>query len=112
KRIVSLVPSVTEMLFAVGAGPQMVGVGSYDNFPPEATKLPRVGALLDPDVERILSLRPDLVVTYVTQTELESQLTRAGIRIFSDRHGGVPAMLQTLRDVGRETGHAQQAERL
>jgi iron complex transport system substrate-binding protein len=88
----------------------MVGVSSYDTFPPEATTLPRVGALLDPDVERILSLRPDLVITYVSQTELERQLGRAGIRIFSDRHGGVATILQTLRDVGRETGHTQEAD--
>jgi iron complex transport system substrate-binding protein len=56
------------MLFAVGAGPQVVGVSSYDDFPPEAKALPRVGALLDPDTERILSLRPDLVVVYGSQT--------------------------------------------
>ncbi len=111
RRIVSLVPSVTEMLFAVGAAPQMVGVSSYDDFPPEARKLPRVGALLDPNVERILSLKPDLVITYVSQTELEGQLKRAGIRVFSDRHGGIATILQTLRDVGLATGHAAEADR-
>ena len=54
QRIVSLVPAVTEMLFAIGAGPQVVGVSSYDHFPPEVEALPKVGALLDPDTERIL----------------------------------------------------------
>ena len=57
RRIVSLVPALTEMLFAIGAGPQVVGVSSYDEFPAEVKKLPKVGALLDPDTERILSLR-------------------------------------------------------
>ena len=52
-------------------------------------ELPRVGALLDPDVERILSLRPDLVLIYGSQGGLEVQLARAGIRTFSYRHGGV-----------------------
>ena len=52
-RIVSLVPAITEMFFAIGAGPQVVGVGSFDQFPPEVAKLPRLGALLDPDTERI-----------------------------------------------------------
>ena len=79
QRIVSLIPAVTEILFAIGAGPQVVGVGSFDTFPPEVSKLPRVGALLDPDTERILSLRPTLVVTYGSQTELQTQLARAGI---------------------------------
>ena len=107
----SLNPAVTEMLFAVGAGSQVVGVSSFDDFPPEAKALPRVGALLDPDVERILSLRPDLVVTYVTQTDLEKQLGRAGIRVFSSRHGGIATMLQTLRDIGRATGHQTEGDR-
>ncbi len=61
RRIISLVPSATEMLFAMGAGPRVAAVSSYDRFPPEVERLPRVGALFDPDVERILSLRPDLV---------------------------------------------------
>src|SRR4051812_29650472 len=62
KRIISLIPAVTEMLFAVGAGNQVIAVSSFDRYPPEVSKLQRVGALLDPDVERILSLHPDLVV--------------------------------------------------
>ena len=111
KRIVSLIPALTEMLFAVGAGAQIVGVSSYDDFPPEAKALPRVGALLDPDVERILSLRPDLVITYGSQVDLEKQLGRAGIRTFSHRNGGIAATLQTLRDIGRVSGHAAEGER-
>ena len=49
RRIVSLVPAVTEMLFALGAGNRVVGVSSFDKFPPEVAKIPRVGALLDPN---------------------------------------------------------------
>ena len=69
-RIISLVPALTEMLFAIGAGPQVVAVSSFDRYPPEVTRCPRVGALLDPDVERMLSLRPDLVAIYGSQTDL------------------------------------------
>jgi len=99
------------MLFAIGAGPQVVAVSSYDEFPPEVKKLPRVGALLDPDVERILSLRPDLVLTYGSQTTLEAQLARAGITVFSYRHAGVAGILQGLRDLGAATGHAAEGDR-
>ena len=111
-RIVSLVPNVTEMLFAVGAGPQVVGVSSYDDFPPETKTLPRVGALLDPDTERILSLRPDLVVVYGSQTELEGQFTRAGIRVYPYRHGGVGSILQAIGDLARLTGHPADGDRV
>lgn len=109
-RIISLVPALTEMLFAIGAGPQVVGVSSYDTFPPEAASRPKVGALLDPDVERILSLRPDLVATYGSQTDLKTQLQRASIAVYDYRHAGLADVLTTLRDLGRRTGHATEAE--
>ena len=110
-RIISLVPALTEMLFAMGAGPQVIAVSSYDDFPAEVKALPRVGALLDPDVERILVLRPNLVLTYGSQSGLEVQLARAGIRTFIYRHGGVAGILQTLRDLGAATGHAADGDR-
>lgn len=112
RRIVSLVPNVTEMLFAIGAGPQVVGVSTYDDFPAETKSLPRVGALLDPDTERIFALRPDLVIVYGSQTELEGQFARAGIRVFTYRHAGVDNVLRTIRDLGMVTGHAADGERV
>jgi iron complex transport system substrate-binding protein len=111
-RIISLVPSLTETLFTIGAGPSVVGVDSFASFPPEVARLPKVGALLDPDVERILSLRPDLVITYGSQTELEAQLARAGIRTYSYRHGGITQALDSFTEVGRASGHAREADAL
>jgi len=112
RRIVSLVPSLTEILFAIGAGPAVVGVDTFSNYPPAVQTLPRVGALVDPDVERILSLRPDLVVTYGSQTVLETQLARASIRTYSYRHGGIERVLESIRDLGRVTGRTKEAEAL
>ena len=104
-RIVSLVPALTEALFAIGAGPQVVGVSSYDEFPAEVKGLPKVGALLDPDTERILALGPDLVIVYGSQSDLQAQLARAGIRTFGYRHGGIETTLDTIRRLGAITGH-------
>jgi len=112
QRIVSLVPALTETLFAIGAGPQVVGVSSYDQFPPEVKKLPQVGALLDPDTERILALRPDLVITYGSQLNAEAQFARAGIRTYSYRHGGIATVLESLRDLAMLTGHRADGERI
>ena len=112
RRVVSLVPAVTEILFAIGAGPQVVAVSSYDDFPPDVKSLPRVGALLDPDVERILALRPDLVIAYGSQTDLQGQLDRAHVPVFSYRHAGLAGMFQTIRAVGTATGRQGEAERL
>jgi iron complex transport system substrate-binding protein len=111
-RIVSLVPALTEMLFAIGAGPQVVAVSSYDEFPPEVKALPRVGALLDPDMERILALRPDLVISYGSQSDIQAQLARAKIRVFSYRHAGLNGVFATLKELGAAVGRPADGERL
>lgn len=110
QRIVSLVPAATEMLFAVGAGPRVVAVSSYDHEPPDVERLPRVGALLDPDLERILGLKPELVVVYGTQHDLKEQLTRAGVPMFAYAHGGLADVTATIRSLGTRIGTAERAE--
>lgn len=104
RRIISLVPATTEMLFAMGAGDRLAGVSSYDRFPPEVARLPKVGGLLDPDVERLLSLKPDLVIVYDTQTDLKRQLERARIPIFPYVHRGLPDITETMRALGERIG--------
>jgi iron complex transport system substrate-binding protein len=111
-RIVSLVPAITEMLFALGAGPQVVAVSSFDDYPPQVKALPRVGALLDPDVEGILALRPDLVIVYGSQTDLQAQLDRTRIATFNYRHAGMEGIFLSLRSIGAATGRQAEAERL
>lgn len=112
QRIISLVPALTEMLFAISAGPQVVAVSSFDTDSSDVRDLPRVGALVDPDTERILSLRPDLVVTYGSQTDLKAQLARAGIATFEYRHGGLADVFATMRELGDRVGHRADADRV
>lgn len=109
-RVVSLVPALTEMVFAIGAGHRVVAVSSYDEDPPEVRQLPRVGALLDPDVERIIALRADLVLLYGSQTDLMAQLKRASIPYYEYRHGGLARVSATIRELGRRLGHVGEAE--
>jgi iron complex transport system substrate-binding protein len=108
-RIISLVPAVTEMLYEIGAGSRVIAVSSYDRYPPEVTTLPNVGALLDPNVERILSLKPDMVVVYASQVDLKQQLARAGIGVFDYRHAGIADVTTTIRELGARTGDAARA---
>jgi iron complex transport system substrate-binding protein len=103
-RIISLIPAVSEMLFAIGAGPQVVAVSSFDDYPPEVLTLPRVGALLDPDLERILSLRPDLVIVYESQVDLRRQLERATIPMFVYKHASLADVAATIRQLGTRIG--------
>ena len=110
-RIVSLVPNLTDILLAIGARSQLVAVSSYDDDP-KVNDLPRVGALLDPDVERIISLRPDLVLVYGSQEDLVTQLARAQIPTFAYRHGGLPGVTETIRTLGARVGRAAPAAAL
>ena len=112
RRIISLVPNVTEILFAIGAGPQVVAVSTYDVEPPDVRSLPTVGALIDPDTERIIAMTPDLVITYGSQADLQTQLKAAKIPFFDYRHGGLDHIMVTMRALGERTGHAAQAEKV
>ena len=111
-RVISLIPATTEMLFAMGAGDKLVAAGSYDHYPPEVERLPRVGALLDPNIERILTLKPDLVVLYGTQTELKNRLNRASIPYYTYVHKGLPDITETIRSLGTRVGVGERAQSL
>jgi iron complex transport system substrate-binding protein len=112
RRIVSLVPSMTEVLFAIGAGDTVVGVSSYDRFPPEVMSRPHVGALLDPDFERILSLKPDLVIVYATQSDLIGRLRRAGIPTFVSKHAGLADVTASINQLGARVGRLEHAAKV
>jgi iron complex transport system substrate-binding protein len=112
QRIVSIIPSTTEMLFAMGAGPRVIGVGNFDRYPPEAATRTKVGGLIDPDVERIFSLKPDLVVVYSSQSELRTQLDRARIPMFLYQHAGLPDITTTIRELGARIGSAREGNAL
>lgn len=110
RRIISLIPATTEMLFAIGVGDRVVGVSNYDRFPPEVERVPKVGGLLDPDVERVIALKPDLVIVYDTQAEVKRQLERARIAIFNYAHRGLPDITETMRALGTRVGAGAAAD--
>jgi iron complex transport system substrate-binding protein len=109
QRIVSIIPSVTEMLFAMGAGARVVGVGNFDRYPPEALTRTKVGGLIDPDIERIIALKPDLVIVYGTQSDLRVQMERAAIPTFLYQHSGLPDITQTIRALGARIGSGKES---
>lgn len=112
RRIISLIPAITEMLFAIGAGDRVVAVSSFDRYPPEVETLQRVGALMDPDLERILSLEPDLVAVYGSQVDLRRQLDRARVPLFTYSHAGLADVTTMLRQVGERVGLRERASTL
>jgi len=113
-RIVSLAPSVTEMLFALGAGGRVVGVTEFCDYPPEAAARTRIGGLINPDLERIVALSPDLAVATTAGNYLDDaeRIERLGIPVYTIDAPTVEAMLKTLGTVGQLIGAQARATAL
>jgi iron complex transport system substrate-binding protein len=112
KRVVSLAPHATELLFAAGAGDRVVGVLSPADWPPEAAKLPRVGDANAVNLEGILALRPDLIVTwpYLAPAQVE-RLRAMGVPVYLSNPGTPLAIAEEIERLGILTGHAESAAR-
>ncbi len=103
-RIVALAPNLTETLFALGLGDRVVGVGDFSQWPPEAAALPRLGGLIDPQLERIIALKPDLFVGLPSQNDLAQRLERLGIATLLVRSETVADVLAGARVMGARCG--------
>jgi iron complex transport system substrate-binding protein len=96
QRIVSLAPSLTETLFALGLGKSVVGVTRYCANPPEVQSLPQVGGFLDPNFEAIVSLEPDLVVLIPSSEATEDRLESLGVFVLTIDQHDVGSLLQSI----------------
>jgi iron complex transport system substrate-binding protein len=114
ERIVSLAPSVTEILFALGVGDRVVGVSTYCDYPPQVARIDRIGTFLSPNVELILKHRPDLVIgvpSPANHAPVES-LEDLGLRVLIVDPEGVKALYAAIRRVADAVGVAAEGERL
>jgi iron complex transport system substrate-binding protein len=114
RRIVSLTPSTTEILFALEVGDRVVGVSRYCDFPPAATMLPRVGGFTDPSLEAILALSPDLVVGArgPSNRGVVETLASLGIATAFPPDGTLDDVRASIRDLGARVGAGRRAEAL
>lgn len=111
-RIVSLTPHATEGLFALGAGASVVGVDDYSNEPLEARLLPRLGAYIDPDLEGLVALGPDLVVLAATQGALAERLALLELRTLVVPDTRLGDVFTTLEALGAAVCRPQEAAAL
>lgn len=105
-RIVSLAPHTTEMLFAAGAGSHVVGVSEYSDYPPEAARIASVGSGVSLDIERIVALKPDLIVGWNNgnaAAQLE-KLATLGIPVFKSEPHDFPAIALSLERLAHLAG--------
>lgn len=114
QRIVSLAPSITETLFALGAGDQIAGVTDYCTYPAAARTKPRVGGVINPSIEAIVGLRPDLVVMSMegnTRQDFE-KLVELGMPVFVSNPRSLEGIFHSIEQLGVLTGRADTARRL
>jgi ABC-type Fe3+-hydroxamate transport system substrate-binding protein len=108
-RIVSLVPSLTEDLFALGVGSRLVAVSEYTDYPKAAKSLPRVASFTSVDSERIVALHPDLVVGILSQAAMTAALTRANLHVVLFRDDTLDDIYTTIDRLGRLVGRTHEA---
>ncbi len=114
QRIVSLSPSITEILFAIGCDTTVVvGVTRFCNYPPEARTIARIGGIVDPNLEEIVALEPDLVLaTRGNPIEFMESLTRLKVPVYAlETREGLEQVLRTIEEIGAVTGREGAARR-
>jgi iron complex transport system substrate-binding protein len=113
ERIVSLAPHATELLFAAGAGSRMVGAVDWSDFPPAAREIPRVGSYVQPDLERIVALKPDLVVAWYSGNEprLVERLRALGYPVYVSEMRALEEVPAGIERLGRLAGTDAAASR-
>jgi iron complex transport system substrate-binding protein len=113
RRIVCIAPSNTEILYALGAGDRIVGVSRFCDFPLEAREKPRCGGFLDPKIEDILSLKPDLVLAQsFLQENAVKALAHHEIRVLCFSCTSLTELLEDILLLGRWVGKEREAEAL
>ncbi|MDA0821230.1 MAG: cobalamin-binding protein [Proteobacteria bacterium] len=112
QRIVSLAPHLTELLFAAGAGSQIVGVVEHSDYPPAASRIAQVGASKSVSHEALIALKPDLVLAWHSGNgaHLISRLRELGLTVYANEPKKLPDVARSLRDFGLLSGHAARGD--
>jgi len=113
KRYISLAPSTTEILFALGLGNEIVGVSSYCNYPQKAKSKENMGEFSHPNIEKILSLKPDYVFcTGLEQAPIITELKRQNLEVYVSDPKNMEELLNSIREIGKITSKEKVAESL
>ena len=114
QRIVSLAPSVTETLFALGFGNRVVGVTTYCDYPAEARKLPKIGGFMNPSLEAVVAKRPDFVIGVSSATDpvKAREMERLGLKVTLISLASVNDILSSIKSIARLLGSPEAGEKL
>lgn len=112
ERIISLAPSITETLFALQAGDKVIAVTDFCRYPQQVQQLPKIGGYLDPNLEQIIRLQPDLVILLQRQQALKKQLAQLGIQTLSIDNSSLSGIRQSILDIGLAVDQTAKAKQL
>jgi len=112
KRIISMSPGVTETLFALGLGDNVVGITRYCTYPPKTEKITKIGGFYDPSYETILSLKPDLVILLVSHKTIQKNLEKLGLKILIVENDKIEDIFNSIRIIGNFCGAKKNASEL
>ena len=108
-RIVSLAPSVTETLYALGLGPNVVGVTQFCTYPPDVATKPRVAGFSDINLEAVVRVRPDIVALPVDKVESKERLERLGFPVLTLDTRSLSGLMRSIEALGQKMGHEKEA---
>lgn len=111
-RIVSTSPSITEMLYAMGLGDRVAGVTTFCRYPPEAARKPKIGNYLQPNMEVIAALRPDLVIAEVTGVRRAERFSALGLKVLEVDDGTIAGIYASISRIGEAAGARADADAL
>jgi iron complex transport system substrate-binding protein len=106
-RIISAAPNITEMLYVLGLGPKVVGVTTFCHYPPEVKSKPKIGSYLQPSMERIVALKPDLIIISAASAIRRDQFDSLRIPSISIRDTNLSEIESAFEEIGRAAGIAQ-----
>ena len=109
-RIISLAPSITETLFFVGAGDQVIGVSRFCQYPKEAQKKEKIGGYLDINYEKIIQLKPDLVLCLDTDKTVQKEFKKLNIPVTAITQTTLEEIKESILTIGKLTGHEREAK--
>ncbi len=105
QRIISLAPSITEQLFLISAGDRVVADTSYCKYPPQALHLPKIGGYLDPDTEKVLAFKPDLLIAACgTREDILGHMRALGLTVLTVDDTSLDGINDSIRQIGRMVG--------
>ncbi len=108
QRVIALAPSAVEMVCALGWCDQLVGVGSYATYPPQITELPKLGGLVDADLEQLLALQPDLVILLKSEEELAAKLAKLEVEVLTIPSDSLEDIQIAAQSITRRLGVPEQ----